>query len=102
MRGVTKVQIEKSRLNIKDYLWPGALGLLAAAGQATVVLFIIFFLRYQTGQQQAAEASRKADRNASFDMAAAGASVSETTPVFRRLARGLRGPLALPYTDERN
>jgi len=44
VRGVTKVQIEKSRLNIKDYLWPGALGLLAAAGQATVVLFIIFFL----------------------------------------------------------
>jgi predicted PurR-regulated permease PerM len=43
-RGVTKVQIEKSRFNIKDYLWPGALGLAAAAGQATVVLFVTFFL----------------------------------------------------------
>jgi predicted PurR-regulated permease PerM len=43
-RGVTKVQIEKSRFNIKDYLWPGALGLAAAAGQATVVLFVAFFL----------------------------------------------------------
>ena len=43
-RGVTKVQIEKSRFNVKDYLWPGALGLVAAAGQATVVFFITFFL----------------------------------------------------------
>jgi predicted PurR-regulated permease PerM len=43
-RGVTKVQIEKSRFNIKDYLWPGAMGLAAAAGQATVVLFVTFFL----------------------------------------------------------
>jgi predicted PurR-regulated permease PerM len=43
-RGVTKVQIEKSRFNVKDYLWPGALGLAAAAGQGTVVLFVTFFL----------------------------------------------------------
>jgi predicted PurR-regulated permease PerM len=43
-RGVTKVQIEKSHFNIKDYLWPGALGLAAAAGQVAVVLFVTFFL----------------------------------------------------------
>jgi predicted PurR-regulated permease PerM len=43
-RGVTKVQIEKSRFNVKDYLWPGALGLVAAVGQAAVVLFVTFFL----------------------------------------------------------
>lgn len=43
-RDVTKVQIEKPRFNVKDYLWPGALGLVAAVGQATVVLFVTFFL----------------------------------------------------------
>ncbi len=43
-RGVTKVQIEKSRFDIKDYLWPGALGLAALVGQAVVVLFVTFFL----------------------------------------------------------
>ena len=43
-RGVTKVQIEKSRFNVKDYLWPGALGLAAAVGQVTVVFFVTFFL----------------------------------------------------------
>ncbi len=43
-RDVTKVQIERSRFNIKDYLWPGALGVAAAAAQATVVLLITFFL----------------------------------------------------------
>ena len=43
-RGVTKVQIEKSRFNVKDYLWPGALGLAAAAGQTAVVVFVAFFL----------------------------------------------------------
>jgi predicted PurR-regulated permease PerM len=43
-RDVTKVQIERSRFNLKDYLWPGALGLAAAAAQAMVVLLITFFL----------------------------------------------------------
>ena len=43
-RGVTKVQIEKPRFNVKDYLWPGALGLAAAIGQVTVVIFLTFFL----------------------------------------------------------
>ena len=42
--GVTKVQIEKSRFNVKDYLWPGAIGLAAALGQITAVIFVSFFL----------------------------------------------------------
>jgi len=43
-RGVAKVQIEKPKVNVKDYLLPGALGLAAAAAHTTVVLFIAFFL----------------------------------------------------------
>ena len=43
-RSVTKVQIEQPRFNIKDYLWSGTLGLMAAAGQAMVVLFVTCFL----------------------------------------------------------
>ncbi|HEY6514062.1 MAG TPA: AI-2E family transporter [Burkholderiaceae bacterium] len=44
VRGVTKVQIERPRFNVNDYLWPGALGLMAAVGQATVVVLVTFFL----------------------------------------------------------
>ncbi len=43
-RSVTKVQIEQPRFNIKDYLWTGTLGLVAAVGQTMVVLFVTFFL----------------------------------------------------------
>ncbi len=43
-RGVTRVQIERPKFNLKDYLWTGTRGLLASVGQATVVLFITFFL----------------------------------------------------------
>lgn len=43
-RGVTKVQIEKSRFSVKEYLWPSALGLAAAVGQVSVVLLLAFFL----------------------------------------------------------
>ena len=43
-RGVTRVQIEQPRLNIKDYLWSGTIGLASLLGQATVVFFIAFFL----------------------------------------------------------
>jgi predicted PurR-regulated permease PerM len=38
------VQIERPKFNIKDYFWTGTLGLMASLGQATVVLFITFFL----------------------------------------------------------
>jgi predicted PurR-regulated permease PerM len=43
-RGVTRVQIEQPRLNIKDYLWSGTIGLANLIGQAAVVFFIAFFL----------------------------------------------------------
>jgi len=42
--GVTRVLVEKPRLNIKDYLWTGTLGLITFLGQATLVIFIAFFL----------------------------------------------------------
>jgi predicted PurR-regulated permease PerM len=42
--GVTRVQIEQPRLNIKEYLWSGTLGVASLIGQAAVVLFIAFFL----------------------------------------------------------
>jgi len=43
-KGVTRVQIEKPRFNIKDYLWSGTLGLVGLLGQALVVCFITYFL----------------------------------------------------------
>ena len=43
-RGVTRVQIEKPRFNVQDYFWSGTLGLVTLAGQATMVLFLTFFL----------------------------------------------------------
>ena len=42
--GVTRVRIERSPFDVKDYLWTGTVGLLASAGQALVVIFITFFL----------------------------------------------------------
>lgn len=43
-RGVTKVQVERAAFNVKDYLWPGTLGLATAIGQGIVVVFTTFFL----------------------------------------------------------
>jgi predicted PurR-regulated permease PerM len=43
-RGVTRVSIERTRFDIKDYLWSGTLGLAASVGQAGVVVFIAYFL----------------------------------------------------------
>ena len=43
-RGVTRVIVEKPRFNIKDHLWSGTLGLVTAAGQATVVVLLTYFL----------------------------------------------------------
>jgi predicted PurR-regulated permease PerM len=42
--GVTRVEIEKPRFNVKDYLWTGTVGLAAIAGQAAVVILITYFL----------------------------------------------------------
>jgi predicted PurR-regulated permease PerM len=42
--GVTPAQIERPRFDVRNYLWPGTLGLVALAGQSVVVLFITYFL----------------------------------------------------------
>ena len=42
-RGVQRVQIERSPLNIRDYLWSGTMGLMSVLGQLTIVLFLTFF-----------------------------------------------------------
>ncbi|MBN2439629.1 MAG: AI-2E family transporter [Deltaproteobacteria bacterium] len=43
-RGVTRVQIEKPKLNVKDYLWMGTKGAFGFAGQLTMVLFLAYFM----------------------------------------------------------
>ena len=43
-RGVTRVVIEPTRFDIKNYLWSGGIGLAALIGQATVVIFLTYFL----------------------------------------------------------
>ena len=43
-RGVTRVVVEKPKLNVKDYLLTGTLGLAALAGEVTVVLFLTLFM----------------------------------------------------------
>ncbi|MGK2926958.1 MAG: AI-2E family transporter [Lysobacterales bacterium] len=41
---VAKVQIEKPKVNVKDYLWPGTLGLATAAANVTIVFIVAFLL----------------------------------------------------------
>ena len=43
-RGVTRVQIEKPKLNLNDYLWNGTIGLVTSLGVATMVMFLAYFL----------------------------------------------------------
>ncbi|MDP1929810.1 MAG: AI-2E family transporter [Thiobacillus sp.] len=43
-KGVTRVLIEKSTLNVSDYLWTGTVGATVFAGQAVMVLFLTYFL----------------------------------------------------------
>jgi predicted PurR-regulated permease PerM len=43
-RGVTRVQIEKPKVNVRDYLWSGTLGLVTFTGQLVTVVFFAFFL----------------------------------------------------------
>lgn len=43
-RGVTRVSIERTRFDIKDYLWSGTVGAAASIGQALVVVFIAYFV----------------------------------------------------------
>jgi predicted PurR-regulated permease PerM len=41
--GVARVVIERPPFNVREYLWSGTVGLLAAAGQLTLVAFLTFF-----------------------------------------------------------
>lgn len=43
-RGAMRVIVEPARFNIKNYLWSGTIGLIALIGQATVVIFLTYFL----------------------------------------------------------
>ncbi|HRK77158.1 MAG TPA: AI-2E family transporter [Thiobacillus sp.] len=43
-KGVTRVLVEKPKLNITDHLWSGTLGATVLAGQAVMVLFLTYFL----------------------------------------------------------
>ena len=43
-QGVTRVQIEKPKLNVKDYFWMGTKGVVALAAQLTLVLFLAYFM----------------------------------------------------------
>lgn len=43
-RGVTRVQIEEPKLNIRDYLWDGTIGALSFVTLAVMVLFLTYFL----------------------------------------------------------
>jgi predicted PurR-regulated permease PerM len=43
-QGVTRVQIEKPKLNVKEYLWMGTKGAVGFAGQLTMVLFLAYFM----------------------------------------------------------
>ena len=43
-RGVTRVQIEKPKLNVKEYLWMGTMSAFGFAGQLTMVLFLAYFM----------------------------------------------------------
>ena len=43
-RGVTRVQIEEPKLNIRDYLWDGTIGALSFITLAVMVLFLTYFL----------------------------------------------------------
>lgn len=43
-RGVTRVQIEEPKFNIRDYLWNGTIGALSFISLAVMVLFLAYFL----------------------------------------------------------
>lgn len=43
-RGATRVVVEASGFNVKDYLWSGTVGLLTLMGQTAVVVFLTYFL----------------------------------------------------------
>lgn len=42
-KGVMRVAVERPHFNVRDYLWSGTMGLLAFAGQLTLVAFLTYF-----------------------------------------------------------
>ena len=42
--GPLRVVVERAHFNVKDYLWTGTIGLATLVGQATVVIFMTYFL----------------------------------------------------------
>jgi predicted PurR-regulated permease PerM len=42
--GVTRVQVEKPKFNVRDYLWMGTKGAIAFVGQLGMVLFLAYFI----------------------------------------------------------
>ncbi len=42
-KGVMRVAVERPHFNVRDYLWSGTVGLLAFAGQLTLVAFLTYF-----------------------------------------------------------
>lgn len=42
-KGVARVVVERPAFNVRDYLWSGTVGLIAAAGQLTLVVFLTYF-----------------------------------------------------------
>ena len=42
--GVQRVQVETSPINISDYVMWGSIGIVAAAGQLVLILFLVYFL----------------------------------------------------------
>jgi len=42
-RGVMRVQVEEPPIKVRDYLWWGSAGALAALGQLVAVLFLVYF-----------------------------------------------------------
>jgi predicted PurR-regulated permease PerM len=42
--GVTRVEVERPRFHLGDYLWTGSVSIAAVASQAGVVIFLVFFL----------------------------------------------------------
>ncbi|MDO9419456.1 MAG: AI-2E family transporter [Herminiimonas sp.] len=45
-RGAVRVVVERSRFDVKDYLWTGTIGLIALIGQTTAVIFLTYFLMF--------------------------------------------------------
>lgn len=43
-RGVTRVQVEKPQLEVKNYLWMGTKGAIGFAGQLTIIVFLAYFI----------------------------------------------------------